>query len=71
VAVFVPLRGISAISGEGGPFFDPAADAALRAGLASALAASVEVHELDVHINDPEFATAMVARLDAFLGGAR
>ncbi|MGZ4538965.1 MAG: Tm-1-like ATP-binding domain-containing protein [Blastococcus sp.] len=71
VAVFVPLRGVSAISGEGGPFADRAADEALFAALRSALAPHVELHEIDVEINDPEFAAAMVARLDDFLGGAR
>jgi uncharacterized protein (UPF0261 family) len=71
VALFVPLRGISAISGEGGPFFDAEADAALLAGLRETLAPSVEVHEVDAHVNDPEFAVAMAARLDDFLGGTR
>jgi uncharacterized protein (UPF0261 family) len=69
VALFVPLRGISAIAGEGGPFFDPAADAALLAGLRETLSPSVEVHELDAQINDETFAVAMAARLDQLLGG--
>jgi uncharacterized protein (UPF0261 family) len=67
VALFVPLRGCSALSGDGGPFYDPPADAALRAGLRETLAPAVEVHELDLHINDPAFARAMAARLDEFL----
>jgi uncharacterized protein (UPF0261 family) len=71
VALFVPLRGVSAISGEGGPFFDPDADAALLAGLHETLAPSVEVHEVDANINDPAFAAAMAQRLDEYLGGAR
>ena len=41
------------------------------AGLRETLAPSVEVHELDAHINDPAFAVAMAARLDELLGGAR
>jgi uncharacterized protein (UPF0261 family) len=69
VAVFVPLRGVSALSGEGGPFADPVADEALVAGLTSTLAPEIELHRLDVHINDPGFARAMAARLDGFLGG--
>ena len=71
VALFVPLRGVSAISGEGGPFADPEADAALLAGLRETLSPSVELHEVDAHVNDPAFAVAMAARLDEFLGGAR
>jgi uncharacterized protein (UPF0261 family) len=71
VALFLPMRGVSAISGEGGPFYDPDADAALLTGLRETLDRSVEVHEVDAHINDPAFAVAMAARLDEFLGGAR
>src|SRR6476661_5536317 len=37
VALFVPLRGVSAISVDGGPFFDADADAALLAGLRETL----------------------------------
>jgi uncharacterized protein (UPF0261 family) len=69
VALFVPLRGVSAISVEGGPFFDAGADAALLAGLRETLDPSVEVHEVDADVNDPAFAVAMAARLDEFLGG--
>jgi uncharacterized protein (UPF0261 family) len=71
VALFIPLRGVSAISGAGGPFADAAADAALLAGLHETLGPSVEVHEVDTDINDPAFAVAMAARLDDFLGGTR
>ena len=71
VALFVPLRGVSAISVDGGPFFDADADAALLAGLRETLAPSVEVHEVDTHVNDPAFAAAMAQRLDDFLGGTR
>jgi len=69
VALFVPLQGVSAISVDGGPFFDADADAALLAGLRETLAPSVEVHEVDTHVNDPAFAAAMAQRLDDFLGG--
>ena len=30
----------------------------------------VELVELELHVNDPEFATAMVAKLDEYMGGA-
>ncbi|WP_020574563.1 Tm-1-like ATP-binding domain-containing protein [Actinopolymorpha alba] len=67
-AVFLPLRGVSAIATEGGPFYDPAADAALfeaiRAGLGDGgKAGQVELVELDTDINDPEFARAAARRL--------
>jgi uncharacterized protein (UPF0261 family) len=55
-AVLVPLRGVSALDREGGPFWDPAADAALFQSLRSWISPHVELVELDLHINDPAFA---------------
>jgi uncharacterized protein (UPF0261 family) len=69
-AVFVPLRGVSQLDAEGQPFHDPEADSALFRALRGGLAGTVELHELDLHINDPAFATAMAARLDEFVTGA-
>jgi uncharacterized protein (UPF0261 family) len=68
-ALFVPLKGVSMIATEGGPFHDPAADealfSALRMGLEenAALGGSVELYELDLDVNDPAFADAMANRL--------
>jgi uncharacterized protein (UPF0261 family) len=62
--LFVPLKGVSMIDVEGQPFYDADADAALFAGLHETIDDSVEVHELDTDINDPEFAVAMANRLD-------
>jgi uncharacterized protein (UPF0261 family) len=67
-AVFVPLRGVSALSGEGRLFDDPDADRALFGGLRRTVAGAVELHEIDTHINDPEFALAMAGRLAEYLG---
>ena len=67
VALFIPLRGVSAISGEGGPFFDAAADKSLFGALRENVGKNVEMHEIDAHINDPEFAHAMAARLDELM----
>jgi uncharacterized protein (UPF0261 family) len=64
VALFLPLRGVSMISTEGGPFHDPAADDALFEAIREHVAPSVELHEMDVDINDPAFAAAMADRLD-------
>ena len=62
VSVLLPGRGVSAIDKDGQPFNDPVARRALhdaiRAGLRDA-----EVSELDLHINDPEFADAAAHRL--------
>jgi uncharacterized protein (UPF0261 family) len=70
-ALFVPLRGISMIAVEGGPFSDPAADEALFAAVRESVGPNVELVELDLDINDPAFARAMVDRLDTYVGGAR
>ena len=66
-ALFIPKRGVSMIDAEGEPFWDPEADEALFDALRSGLDGGVEVHELDQHVNDPEFATAMVEKLDEFI----
>ena len=59
------------IDAEGQPFHDPDADAALFAALRENLGDNVELHELDCNVNDPEFADAMVEKLDEYVGGAR
>jgi len=69
-ALFVPLRGVSAIDVEGQPFYDPAADAALLAGLRETLD-GVETRELDTDVNDPAFAVAAADRLHELIGEAR
>jgi uncharacterized protein (UPF0261 family) len=68
--LFVPLKGVSMIDVEGQPFYDADADAALVAALRETVADSVEVHEVDTDINDPEFAVAMADRLHASIQGA-
>lgn len=67
VALFVPLRGVSAIAVEGGAFYDPDADRALLDGLKAGLSDHIEVHELDMDINDARFARAMAERLDQLI----
>ena len=68
-ALYIPLRGVSAIATEGGVFHDPAADRTLIDALRANLAEHIEVHELDLAINDPQFAAAMAERLLAMLAG--
>jgi uncharacterized protein (UPF0261 family) len=55
VSVLLPARGVSAIDKAGQPFDDPAARRALHDAIRDNLR-GVEVTELDMHINDPEFA---------------
>ena len=69
VAVYVPLRGISVISSPGGPYHWPEADAALFETLRSSLRKDIPYHELDLNINDPEFARAMAEGLLGMMKG--
>ncbi|AYY13878.1 UPF0261 family protein [Actinobacteria bacterium YIM 96077] len=64
-ALFVPLRGVSAIAVDGGAFHDADADAALFEAVRANLdTRRVELVEMDTHINDPAFATAMADRFE-------
>jgi uncharacterized protein (UPF0261 family) len=67
-ALFIPLKGVSAIDQEGQPFYLPEADAALFESLRRNVRPPVELVELDLHINDPAFAAAMAERLVGMLG---
>jgi uncharacterized protein (UPF0261 family) len=67
VAVYLPLRGISVVAAEGGPFHWPDADAALFDAIRTHLRKDIPLHELDVTINDPAFAEAVVGGLLAML----
>jgi uncharacterized protein (UPF0261 family) len=62
VSVVLPGRGVSAIDKEGQPFDDPVARTALHDAIRSGLQ-GVDVTELDLHINDPEFADAAANKL--------
>ncbi len=70
-ALFVPLRGVSLYATEGQVFHDATADEALFGALRESVdRARVEVHELDVDINDQGFALTMANRLhDLCRGG--
>jgi uncharacterized protein (UPF0261 family) len=71
-ALFVPLKGVSAIDADGGPFRDAEADEALFGALREGIDRDrVELVELDLHVNDPEFAAAMAAKLDEYVAGER
>lgn len=63
VTLLLPGRGVSAIDAEGQPFHDPEANAALFAALRYNVGPSVDVVELDLHINDPAFADSVVTHL--------
>ncbi len=70
-SLFIPLRGVSMIDAEGQPFHDPEAEAALFSALRDGLGDRVGLVEMDCNVNDPEFADAMVGKLDDYIGGTR
>jgi uncharacterized protein (UPF0261 family) len=65
--IFLPLRGISildSVTDEGPqPFWLPEADRALFGAIKEHVRRDVPVHELDVNINDPQFAAATAGAL--------
>jgi uncharacterized protein (UPF0261 family) len=69
VAVLLPARGVSAIDRAGQPFDDPAARRALHDAIKSGLPPD-RVAELDLHINDPEFADVAARKLIELMSGA-
>jgi uncharacterized protein (UPF0261 family) len=60
-ALFIPRKGVSMIAVEGQPFHDAEADAALFAAVDDD--SDLEVHDLDLDVNDKRFAVAMADRL--------
>jgi uncharacterized protein (UPF0261 family) len=61
--LLIPEKGVSALDIEGGPFWDPEADAALFNAVVRTLrpAPNRTIERLPLHINDPRFAVAAVA----------
>ena len=71
VTVLLPLRGVSVISAEGGPFYSPEADEALFRSIREHLAPHIPLIEIDAVINDPVFAkTCADALLAHMVAGA-
>lgn len=71
VAVVIPLRGFSEASREGAPLFDPQADRAFIETVKGSLGEEVEVVEVDCHINDEEFADAVMETFERILDRGR
>lgn len=63
VAVLLPLRGVSILDGDGQPFCDRAADAAMFSELKSKLRNDIPCIEVDSNINDEVFSRKAVETL--------
>jgi uncharacterized protein (UPF0261 family) len=64
VRLLIPEKGVSALDIDGGPFWDPQADAALFGALQDSITDPARLVFLPHHINDPAFAKAAA---DTFL----
>ncbi len=67
VAFLIPLRGVSILDGDGEPFCDREADHAMFDVIKAGLRKGIEVVEIDVNINDPEFAAKAVEMMLALI----
>ena len=69
--VMVPSRGYSQLNIEGGSFYEPESDRGFVDGvnheLVSGANERVQVKVVDMHINDPEFAQALVDELHGLI----
>jgi uncharacterized protein (UPF0261 family) len=68
VAIVIPLRGFSSVDVEGQHFFDPVADGAFAQVTKATVKESIEIVEVDAHINDDEFAKRVVDTYDRMTG---
>ena len=66
-AVLVPMRGFSGLDIAGGPFWDPEAVEAFIEGVQSGPAPNLSVVKVDHHINQPQFAEALVEALTSLI----
>jgi uncharacterized protein (UPF0261 family) len=73
VRFLLPEGGVSALDAPGQPFHDPAADAALFKALEQTVRRTSSRHlvRLPYHINDPQFAAALVEAFRALHGSGR
>jgi len=69
-AVYVPMGGFSAFDSEQGPLYDPMAPELFAAALKKTLNAESSLHLLPYHINDPEFAEALIQALENLTGSS-
>ena len=65
VAIVMPRGGLSVLDVPGGPFWNPAADAALFQSVRNWISPDVEVIEIDAHVCDEACAAAVVAAFRA------
>ena len=69
--VILPLRGVSAIAKEGGPFHDPKAVSSCIEAIRKGAGDKLAIREVDTDINDPEFARVCAETLLSLMQKAK
>ena len=64
---FIPTRGWSSLSTKGTDLYEPVTDALFAPALKKQLRPDIEVSELPMELNSPEFAEALVTALDGMV----
>jgi len=67
VSILIPLRGWSSLDREGSILYDPKEDKIFVEELRGKLRPDIEIEEIDCNLEDPEFALALVEKLDNML----
>ena len=70
VKFFIPTRGWSSLSTKGADLYEPVTDALFAPALKKSLRPDIEVSELPMELNSPEFAEALVSALDSMIKGS-
>ena len=69
VKFFIPTRGWSSLSTKGADLYEPVTDALFAPALKKHLRPDIEVSELPMELNSPEFAEALVTALESMMKG--
>jgi uncharacterized protein (UPF0261 family) len=67
VKFFIPTQGWSSLSTQGADLYEPVTDALFAPALKKGLRPGIEVSELPVELNSPEFAETLVTALDSMM----
>ena len=67
VRFFIPTQGWSSLSSKGADLYEPVTDALFAPVLKKSLRRDIEVAELPMELNSPEFAEALVTALDGMI----
>jgi uncharacterized protein (UPF0261 family) len=71
VKFFIPTRGWSSLSTAGGDLHEPETDALFAPALKKSLRPDIEISELRMELNSPEFAEALATALDGMIKKSR